>query len=108
MRMWGDTLTVVRVSAPGRLASLVDNGGGTWTLSGTPQPGDEGAASVTLKVSDSAMPAGEQEEALSLWVGAAPVVPTLRPGWLGVLTWMLAPTGVFVLLRLLKFVRASY
>ena len=95
----GDTLTVVLVSSPAWLDTLVDNGDGSWSLSGTPEAGDEGNSSVTLKVSDSATPAGEQETVLMLLVVAAPVVPTLPLQWFAILTLMLVLSGAFALAR---------
>ena len=103
----GDTLTVVLVSSPAWLDTLVDNGDGSWSLSGTPEAGDEGNSSVTLKVSDSATPAGEQETVLMLLVVEAPVVPTLPLEWLATLTLIFVLSGAFVLARRAKPANSS-
>ena len=94
-----DTLTVVALSSPAWLDTLVDHGDGSWSLSGTPQLIDEGTANVTLRVSDSAVPAGEQEATLTIMVLVAPAVPTLLPGRLSILALMLVLSGTFALTR---------
>ena len=64
-----------------------------------PQLIDEGTANVTLRVSDSAVPAGEQEATLTIMVLVAPAVPTLLPGRLSILALMLVLSGTFALTR---------
>ena len=81
----GDVLSVQLVGGPGWLVPPVDNGNGTWTLAGTPQPGDEGNRVVTLRVTDSGTPALDEQLALPLRVeGSGGAVPTLD-FWLTVL-----------------------
>ena len=74
----GDVLSVQLVGGPGWLVPPVDNGNGTWTLAGTPQPGDEGNGVVTLRVTDSGTPALDEQLALPLVVessgGAVPIL----------------------------------
>jgi len=75
----GDVLTVTLVGGPGWIEPLVDNGNGTWTLEGVPQPGDAGNRVVTLRVTDSGTPVLDEQLALDLLVlSSGPVaVPTL-------------------------------
>jgi len=75
----GDVLSVTLVGGPGWLEPPVDNGNGTWTLAGVPQPGDAGNRVVTLRVTDSGTPVLDEQLALDLLVlSSGPVaVPTL-------------------------------
>jgi hypothetical protein len=85
----GDVLSVQLVGGPGWLVPPVDNGNGTWTLAGTPQPGDEGNRVVTLRVTDSGTPALDEQLALPLRVeGSGVAVPSLG-FWLTVLLFAL-------------------
>ena len=82
----GDTLTVILVAGPLWVDPPVDNGNGTWTLGGTPGPGDAGNRIVTLRVTDSGTPPLDEQLALPLLVHSSGVaVPTLG-FWL---TWAL-------------------
>ncbi|MCS5637621.1 MAG: Ig-like domain-containing protein, partial [Myxococcota bacterium] len=82
----GDTLTVSLVAGPLWLDPPVNNGNGTWTLGGTPGPGDAGNRLVTLRVTDSGAPPLDEQLALPLLVHSSGVaVPTLG-FWL---TWAL-------------------
>ena len=77
---------VILVAGPRWVDPPVDNGNGTWTLGGTPGPGDAGNRVVTLRVTDSGTPPLDEQLALPLLVHSSGVaVPTLG-FWL---TWAL-------------------
>ncbi len=73
-----DVLTVSLIAGPLWIQPPVDNGDGTWTLSGLPQPGDQGLRVATLRVTDSGSPVKEEQLGLPLTVLSVGVaVPTL-------------------------------
>ena len=81
-----DVLTVTLVAGPLWIQPPVANGDGSWTLSGLPQPGDQGLRVATLRVTDSGSPVKEEQLELPLTVfGIGLAVPTLG-FWL---TWLL-------------------
>ena len=90
-----DVLTLSLIAGPLWMQSPVDNGNGTWTLSGVPQPGDQGLLTATLRVTDSGSPPQDEQVALPLTVlSGAEAVPTLG-FWLNfVLGTLLAVLGV--------------
>ncbi|HEX6152994.1 MAG TPA: Ig domain-containing protein [Solirubrobacterales bacterium] len=63
--------------------SLVDNGDGTASLSGTPAPGDDGSYPITIKASNGTAP--DAEQGFVLTVQAPPPIPAhkLTVGLLG-------------------------
>ena len=72
----GDTLTVDYVTAPGWLGTPVDNGDGSWTITGTPAVGDVGESTLTVRVSDDATPPATDEATLTVVVNAlVPLLP---------------------------------
>ena len=82
----GDVLTVSLVAGPLWIDPPVDNGNGTWTLSGTPGPGDAGSRLVTLRVTDSGTPPLDEQLALPLLVHSSGVAVPARGFWR---TWAL-------------------
>ena len=89
-----DVLTLSLIAGPLWMQSPVANGNGTWTLSGVPQPGDQGLLTATLRVTDSGSPPQDEQLALPLTVLlGAEAVPTLG-FWLNfVLGTLLAVLG---------------
>jgi len=99
------SLTVVLVEGPGWLEPPVDNGNGTWSLMGIPQPGDEGSQQTILRVTDSGVPPQADQVTLELVVRPTAVsVPALGPGFTGIWVALLAGLGARRA-RLLKKVR---
>ncbi|MCH2186738.1 M36 family metallopeptidase, partial [Myxococcota bacterium] len=73
-----DTLTLYVDSGPRWLNAPVDEGNGRWRLSGIPAPGDQGTASVTLRVADDGSPVREISQTFELMVQPQlNAVPTL-------------------------------
>ena len=96
----GDVLALSLIAGPLWMQSPVDNGNGTWTLSGLPLAGDQGLHVVTLRVTDSGSPSMNEELELPLTVilGVA-AVPTLS-FWLScALGVLLAGLGARYIIR---------
>ena len=96
----GDVLALTLIAGPLWIQSLVDNGDGTWTLSGLPLAGDQGLRVATLRVTDSGLPPMNEELELPLTVilGVA-AVPTLS-FWLScILVTFLAVLGARYAIR---------
>ncbi len=89
-----DVLTLSLVAGPLWIQLPVDNGNGTWTLSGVPQPGDQGLRVATLRVTDSGSPPMDEQLALPLTViSGVAAVPTLGFWLTCVLVTLLAAVG---------------
>ena len=74
----GDTLTLTAPTKPNWL-NLVDNGGGTGTLSGTPTNSDVGVHNVTLRVSDGTVQVGQTFTVTVNNTDEVPVSPSTEP-----------------------------
>ena len=86
----GDTLTVDYVTAPGWLGVPVDNGDGSWTITGTPEVGDVGQSTLTVRVSDDATPAATDQADLLLVVDVlVPLLPLPALFALGAGLWFI-------------------
>jgi hypothetical protein len=73
-----DVLTLSLIAGPLWIQPLVNNGNGTWTLSGVPQPGNQGLQVATLRVTDSGSPPKDEQLELPLTVILlVAAVPTL-------------------------------
>ncbi|MBT8137898.1 MAG: hypothetical protein KJO54_12845 [Gammaproteobacteria bacterium] len=68
----GDTLTISAPTLPSWL-TLVDNGDGTATLSGTPTAGDIGSSQVVIMITDNSGVAKSQMQSFSINVAASAV-----------------------------------
>ncbi len=100
----GDVLALSLIAGPLWIQSPVDNGNGTWTLSGLPLAGDQGLRVVTLRVTDSGSPSMDEELELPLTVIlSVAAVPTLSFWLICVLVTLLAVLGArYVILSELR------
>ena len=100
----GDVLALSLIAGPLWMQSPVDNGNGTWTLSGLPLAGDQGLHVVTLRVTDSGSPSMNEELELPLTVIlSVAAVPTLSFWLICVLVTLLAVLGArYVILSELR------
>jgi hypothetical protein len=95
----GDQLTVKIVSGPAWLSTLVEEGDGSWTLSGTPSSSDVGTNAISLRVDDDGTPPLNHQVALTLGITGIVGVPTLSPVGTLALLALLGAAAQFALRR---------